>query len=66
MTHWSPSDGIEDTHELMDIIMSDDSVAVLAGAGTGKTELLAQKANYLFSTDKCVWPKRVLSPYAPT
>lgn len=61
MTHWSPSDGIEDTHELMDIIMSDDSVAVLAGAGTGKTELLAQKANYLFSTDKCVWPKRVLS-----
>jgi superfamily I DNA/RNA helicase len=37
------------------------AVAVLAGAGAGKTELLAQKANYLFSTDKCSWPKRILS-----
>ena len=61
MCQWSPSEGIEDTPELMDIITSDDSVAVLAGAGTGKTELLAQKANYLFFTDKCAWPKRVLS-----
>jgi superfamily I DNA/RNA helicase len=39
----------------MDIITCDESVAVLAGAGAGKTELLAQKANYLFSTDKCSW-----------
>lgn len=61
MIQWSPSEGIEDTRELMDIITSDDSVAVLAGAGTGKTELLAQKANYLLFTDKCAWPKRVLS-----
>lgn len=61
MSQWSPSEGIEDTYELMDIITSDDSLAVLAGAGTGKTELLAQKANYLFFTDKCAWPKRVLS-----
>lgn len=61
MTQWSPSEGIEDTRELMNIIMSDDSIAVLAGAGTGKTELLAQKANYLFFTDKCAWPKRILS-----
>lgn len=58
---WSPSEGIEATSELMDIITCDESVAVLAGAGAGKTELLAQKANYLFFTDKCIWPKRVLS-----
>ena len=58
---WLPSEGIEATEELMDIINCDESVAVLAGAGAGKTELLAQKANYLFSTDKCSWPKRILS-----
>lgn len=61
MIQWSPSEGIEDTDELMDIITCDESVAVLAGAGAGKTELLAQKANYLLFTDKCSWPKRILS-----
>lgn len=61
MTDWVPSDDIEATTELMDIITSDQSVVVLASAGAGKTELLAQKASYLFFTDKCVWPKRILS-----
>jgi DNA helicase-2/ATP-dependent DNA helicase PcrA len=61
MVQWSPSEGIQATDELMDIITCDESVAVLAGAGAGKTELLAQKTNYLFFTDKCVWPKRILS-----
>ena len=61
MTEWKTSEGIEATTELMDIITCDVSVAVLATAGAGKTELLAQKANYLFFTDKCVWPKRILS-----
>ncbi|CRL66030.1 UvrD-helicase domain-containing protein [Proteus vulgaris] len=61
MNNWKPTDGIDETKELMDIITFDNSVAVLAGAGAGKTELLAQKANYLFSTNKCIWPKRILS-----
>jgi len=61
MIQWCPSDGIDATGELTNIITCDESVAVLAGAGAGKTELLAQKANYLFFTDKCVWPKRILS-----
>jgi superfamily I DNA/RNA helicase len=61
MIQWCPSEGIQATDELMDIITCDKSVVVLAGAGAGKTELLAQKANYLFFTDKCVWPKRILS-----
>ncbi|HAS6736609.1 TPA: AAA family ATPase [Vibrio parahaemolyticus] len=61
MTEWKPSDGIEATDELMEIITCDCSVAVLANAGAGKTELLAQKASYLFFTDNCVWPKRILS-----
>jgi DNA helicase-2/ATP-dependent DNA helicase PcrA len=61
MLEWKPSEGIDDTDELMGIIECDKSVAVLAGAGAGKTELLAQKASYLFHTEKCSWPKRILS-----
>lgn len=57
---WQPSEGIEPTQELMDIIFCDQSVSVLAGAGAGKTELLAQKSNYLLQTGKCMWPKRIL------
>jgi len=57
---WQPSEGIEPTQELMDIIFCDQSVSVLAGAGAGKTELLAQKSNYLLQTGKCIWPKRIL------
>lgn len=60
MTKWQPTEGIVATNELMDIINCDGSVSVLAGAGAGKTELLAQKANYLLHTDKCIWPKKIL------
>ncbi|HEE1103489.1 TPA: UvrD-helicase domain-containing protein, partial [Klebsiella pneumoniae] len=59
-SQWLPSEGIEPTQELMDIIFCDQSVSVLAGAGAGKTELLAQKSNYLLQTGKCMWPKRIL------
>lgn len=57
---WQPSEGITPTQELMDIILCDQSISVLAGAGAGKTELLAQKSNYLLQTGKCMWPKRIL------
>lgn len=60
MMQWQPSEGITPTPELMDIILCDQSVSVLAGAGAGKTELLAQKSNYLLQTGKCMWPKRIL------
>ncbi len=59
-TQWQPSEGIKPTQELMDIITCDQSISVLAGAGAGKTELLAQKANYLLQTGKCLWPKKIL------
>ncbi|KZZ68186.1 UvrD-helicase domain-containing protein, partial [Oleiphilus sp. HI0128] len=61
MREWAPSEGVDATSELMNIITCDDSIAVLAGAGAGKTELLAQKASYLFYTANCPWPKRILS-----
>lgn len=34
---------------------------ILAGPGAGKTEFLAQKALYLFQTDSCAKPKRILA-----
>ncbi len=37
------------------------SVCVTAGAGAGKTELLAQKAAYLLQTGICPAPRRVLA-----
>lgn len=37
------------------------SVCVTAGAGAGKTEFLAQKANYLLATGICPAPKRILA-----
>lgn len=61
MVDWNPSPDIEATREFMEIINFDGSLSILAGAGAGKTELLAQKANYLFATNRCAWPKRILS-----
>ena len=41
--------------------MADQSVTVVASAGAGKTEFLAQKAAYLLETGLCPAPKRVLA-----
>lgn len=61
MTHeWTLSEGIESTDELINLIREENSVSILAGAGAGKTEFLAQKANYLLQTGLCSWPMRVL------
>ncbi len=40
---------------------TDRCVCVTAGAGAGKTELLAQKASYLLQTGICPAPRRVLA-----
>lgn len=37
------------------------SILVTAGAGSGKTEFLAQKATYLLQTGICLTPKRILA-----
>ncbi|CAK2015817.1 DNA 3'-5' helicase [Vibrio crassostreae] len=59
--NWLPTEGIEATDQLMNIIKFDESsLSILAGAGSGKTELLAQKSSYLLETNKCNWPKRIL------
>ncbi len=37
------------------------SVALTAGPGAGKTELLAQRADFLFRTGECPYPRRILA-----
>lgn len=37
------------------------SIAVTAGPGAGKTELLAQRADFLLRTNSCPYPKRILA-----
>lgn len=51
---WLPCDGIS-LEEAADTAVrcSDRHVLVIAGPGAGKTELLAQKAAFLFQTNQC-------------
>jgi superfamily I DNA/RNA helicase len=37
------------------------SVALTAGPGAGKTEMLAQRADFLFRTGECPYPRRILA-----
>jgi superfamily I DNA/RNA helicase len=39
----------------------DHNVAVTAGPGAGKTELLAQRADFLLRTNTCPYPQRILA-----
>lgn len=42
-------------------VRSGGSALVVAGPGTGKTELLGQRAAYLFQTGTCIHPRRILA-----
>lgn len=59
---WLPCDGIS-LEEAADIAVrcSDRHVLVIAGPGAGKTELLAQKAAFLFQTNQCKEPQKILA-----
>ena len=59
---WLPCDGItlEEAANAA-VRCSDRHVLVIAGPGAGKTELLAQKAAFLFQTNQCRDPQRILA-----
>lgn len=59
---WLPCDGIslEETADTA-VRCSDRHVLVIAGPGAGKTELLAQKAAFLFQTNQCKEPQKILA-----
>lgn len=58
---WKPADKIILEDAAKDAIYTKDNVLVLAGPGAGKTELLAQKAGFLFSTNSCCYPRKILA-----
>lgn len=59
---WIPADGL--ILEPSALIAAKDEVrclALTAGPGAGKTEMLAQRADFLLRTGNCRYPKRILA-----
>ena len=59
---WHPADGLTlETNALRAATESEHCLALTAGPGAGKTEMLAQRADYLLRTGTCRYPKRILA-----
>ena len=59
---WTPVGGLKlEPNALAAVRESSANIVVTAGPGAGKTELLAQRADFLFRTGACPYPRRVLA-----
>lgn len=59
---WSPADGLSlEPNALAAAKEIDRNLALTAGPGAGKTEMLAQRADFLLRTGMCRYPKRILA-----
>lgn len=59
---WKTSDKFFITEASERIIkITQKNIAVLAGPGAGKTEILAQRANFLLQTGACKFPQKILA-----
>lgn len=58
---WHPKGDIDLEKAALGAVKDVTNCLVIAGPGAGKTELLAQKLDYLFSTNKCISPKKILA-----
>ena len=59
---WQPADGLTlEPNALRAAKESDRCLALTAGPGAGKTEMLAQRADFLLRTGTCRYPKRILA-----
>lgn len=59
---WKPADGLTlEPNALRAVLEQEKCLALTAGPGAGKTEMLAQRADFLFSTGICRYPKRILA-----
>lgn len=58
---WMPDHGIELEENADRAVRLNESILVIAGPGSGKTELLAQKAMYLLQTNQCADPRKILA-----
>lgn len=59
---WMPTNGITLEPNAMNAVKElKSNVVVSAGPGAGKTELLAQRAEFLLATGACRYPRRILA-----
>ncbi|HLM21010.1 MAG TPA: ATP-dependent helicase [Propionibacteriaceae bacterium] len=59
---WHAVDGLVlEPNAMIAVTTSDENVVVAAGPGAGKTELLAQRADFLLRTGQCPYPRRILA-----
>lgn len=59
---WAPADGLTlEPNALRAAKEEVRSLALTAGPGAGKTEMLAQRADFLLRTGSCRYPKRILA-----
>jgi superfamily I DNA/RNA helicase len=59
---WKPAGNLTLEPNALTVIREEArSVAVTAGPGAGKTEMLAQKADFLLRTGSCYYPQRILA-----
>ncbi len=58
---WTPIDDLTLEPNAYKAVTSSENMVVSAGPGAGKTELLAQRADFLFRTGACRYPLRILA-----
>jgi len=59
---WQPADGlILEPNAMRAAVEQERCLALTAGPGAGKTEMLAQRADFLLRTGSCRYPKRILA-----
>ncbi|KIQ64258.1 helicase UvrD [Kitasatospora griseola] len=59
---WHPVDGLKlEPNAETAATTTDTNTVVSAGPGAGKTELLAQRADFLLRTGQCPYPRRILA-----
>jgi large subunit ribosomal protein L25 len=59
---WRPADGLVlEPNAMSATTATGENVVVSAGPGAGKTELLAQRADFLLRTGVCPYPRRILA-----
>ncbi|MDN3207701.1 UvrD-helicase domain-containing protein [Pediococcus pentosaceus] len=60
-SEWIPTDNFILEDKAGEAVKANGNLLIIAGPGTGKTEMLAQKANYLFETGVCRNPYNILA-----
>ncbi|MFL6235522.1 MAG: UvrD-helicase domain-containing protein [Thermoanaerobaculia bacterium] len=59
---WQPADGLKlEPNALTAVRETQRNLALTAGPGAGKTEMLAQRADFLLRTGACRYPQRILA-----